>query len=75
MTFPSECPQRNILKIRDKIPGHGPQEAKCLYRPLHNGSIHIMLACGCSVPIWWLPLEEQHTILRNVRKLTGNRGV
>jgi len=69
-----ECQQQDILKIRDKIPGHGPREAVCLYRPFGDGRVDVLLECFCSVPIRWFPLKEQHAILRNVRKLTGRRG-
>ena len=54
-----ECQQQDIFKIRDKIPGHGPQKVKRRYRPIWQGSEHVFLACGCSLPIPWLPLKEQ----------------
>lgn len=62
-----ECQQRNIFKIRDKIPGHGPREVICRYQPLYNGSEHVLLACGCSIPIPWLPLTEQQAVHRSLK--------
>jgi len=54
-----DCQQQNIFKIRDKIPGHGPQKVLCRYHHLHNGIELVLLACGCSIPISWLLLKEQ----------------
>lgn len=68
-----DCQQQNILKIRDRIPGHGPQIAKCRYHPLHNGSECVLLACGCVLPVPWLPERERQAVLQNVPKLTRNR--
>ena len=64
------CQQRDILKIRDRIPGHGLQETRVRYRPLHGGSEYVLLACGCALPIPWLPRKEQQAVLQSVPKLT-----
>lgn len=65
-----QCQQQSILKIRDRIPGHGPQENRVQYHPLYNGSECVLLACGYTIPIPWLPKKEQQAVLRNVPKLT-----
>jgi len=53
-----KCQQHNILKIKDKIPGHGTQEARLLAR--YPG--RVFLACGCNLPISWLPKHERERI-------------
>lgn len=62
------CQQQDILKIKDGIPSHGPQIAKFRYRPLHSGFEYVRLACGCALPISWLPLRERQDVLQNVPK-------
>jgi len=56
-----ECQQQNILKIGNKIPGHGPQEVRYRWRPF-SFSERVLLGCGCSIPIPWLPLKEQQRL-------------
>ena len=51
-----ECQQQCIFKIRDGIPGHGPQKV------LHVHDSYAYLACGCSIPISWLLGSEQEAI-------------
>lgn len=53
-----KCQQQDILKIRDRIPGHGRQVV--LYRLQHySGSERVQLVCGCSLPMSWLPEIER----------------
>ena len=51
------CQQRDIFKIRDKIPGHGPQPVVCKF--IHNGFEYVRLKCKCSIPVSWLPRKEK----------------
>jgi hypothetical protein len=53
-----KCQQQCIFKIRDGIPGHGPQKVLGQYRSVW-GSMCVALACGCSIPIMWLPKVER----------------
>lgn len=63
-----EC-QQNIFKIRDGIPGHGPQEALLRFkRCSHSNGERILLGCGCDIPITWLTKKEQTTVLQGVRQ-------
>ncbi len=59
------CQQQNIFKIRDRISGHGPQPVLFYYRPLYSGPKHVKLACGCSLPVPWLPKKEQRLLRRD----------
>ncbi len=43
-----KCQQQCIFKIRDGVPGHGPQ--KMIYRSRRNGD-RVHLECGCSLPL------------------------
>lgn len=51
------CQQKDIFKIKDGIPGHGPQIT--LFRFLSD---RVQLACGCSLPISWLPTAERDVV-------------
>ena len=50
------CQQQNIFKIRDGIAGHGRQEVVSVCRG------RVRLACGCSLPLNWLPRIECEVI-------------
>ncbi len=62
------CQQRNIFKIRDKIPGHGPQKILCRYHHLYNGPELVLLACGCAISRSRLTLKEQNTLQNTLRE-------
>ncbi len=66
-----ECQQQNIMKIRDGIPGHGQQEVRRKHHPIFSGSIRVLLACGCSLPIPWLSGVEQQTVQHLPLKTRG----
>jgi hypothetical protein len=53
-----KCQQQCIFKIRDKIPGHGPQKVQRKFRH-HSGREYVRLACGCTLPVTWLPTSER----------------
>lgn len=54
--------QRTNEEIRDGLPGHGRQEVTCRFgRPER-----VMLACGCHLPLTWLPTLERLAVLENV---------
>ena len=53
-----KCQQQNIFKLRDGIPGHGPQEVR------HVAHGRVYLACGCSIPLTWLPRVEREAVLQ-----------
>ena len=55
------CQQQDIFKIRDGIPGHGPQEVVNVCRG------RVRLACGCSLPLTWLPRVEREAALSEDR--------
>jgi len=61
-----ECQQQDTFKIRDKIPGHGPQ--KVCRRSLGVGSERVLLECGCSLPLTWLTGAEREGVLREIPK-------
>jgi hypothetical protein len=54
------CQQKDTHKIREGIPGHGPQRVTSVYR---RDGIHAHLECGCSFPISWLPIWERNAVL------------
>jgi hypothetical protein len=51
------CQQQDIFKIRDGVPGHGPQKVTAIDRG------RVILECGCSLPISWLASWEQSAVL------------
>jgi hypothetical protein len=54
--------QRTSEEIRDGVPGHGHQEVMFRFgRPER-----VMLACGCHLPLTWLPTLERLAALENV---------
>lgn len=59
-----KCQQQNIHKIRDGIPGHGPQRVLGRYKGI--SSERVQLECGCSLPVLWLPTHEREVVLRDV---------
>lgn len=59
-----ECQQQNIFKIRDGIPGHGPQRVVARFHPTNE---RVQLECGCSLPLSWLPNLERDDVLQNVK--------
>lgn len=64
-----KCQQQNILKIRDGIPGHGPQKVLRRFKSW-NSQERVALACGCSIPIAWLPkIERDELCLKNTSKV------
>ncbi len=58
------CQQKDIFKIRDGIPGHGPQKAMFRFYSPHGE--HVKLECGCHLPVSWLKLVEQEVVLRDL---------
>ena len=57
-----KCQQQCILKIRDGVPGHGPQEVLRRYKG-QGDKDRVALACGCSLPVSWLPKTERDAVL------------
>jgi hypothetical protein len=57
-----KCQQQCIMKIRDGVPGHGPQEVLGRYKRSTSGE-RVALACGCSLPTSWLPKTERNAVL------------
>ncbi len=55
------CQQKCIFKIKDGIPGHGPQKVLRKYRH-HSGREYVQLKCGCTLPVTWLPTLEQKIV-------------
>jgi hypothetical protein len=54
------------VRCQYKHGSHGMQDAEFRYIPLHNGSEYVKLACGCSIPIPWLPCFERDAVLLEV---------
>jgi hypothetical protein len=52
-----ECQQQDIFKIRDGMPGHGPQKVTGFFVG------RVILACGCTLPVSWLASWEQSAVL------------
>ncbi len=50
------CQQKDVLKIRDGIPGHGLQEAY----GQRDGRVY--LSCLCAFPLGWLPKVERERV-------------
>ncbi len=61
-----ECQQKDIFKIRDKIPGHGPQEVRSRYLGVYGE--YVCLECGCSHRIDHLTNVEREGVLREIPK-------
>jgi hypothetical protein len=61
-----KCQQKDIFKIRDKIPGHGPQEVS--HRFLGVYGEYVYLECGCYHHISHLTNLEREGVLREVPK-------
>jgi hypothetical protein len=52
-----DCQQQDIFSIRDGVAGHGPQRVTGI-----SGG-RVILACGCTLPISWLPSWERAAVL------------
>lgn len=61
-----KCQQQCIFKIRDGVPGHGPQRVVRRLR-YHGNSERVQLECGCTLPISWLKGFEQEGVLRELQ--------
>lgn len=68
-----KCQQQNILKIRDGIPGHGPQKVGFLYQTW-DGRTYVSLNCGCFLPIAWLSTTKQREVKAGCRPVRTKPG-
>ncbi len=59
-----ECQQQDTFKIRDGIPGHGPQKVMFRFYSPHNECVK--LECGCELPILWLKFVEREGVLQEI---------
>ncbi len=60
-----DCQQQCIFKIRDGVPGHGPQKVIRRLRQ-YGSSERVQLECGCTLPVSWLKGAEQEGVLREL---------
>ena len=60
------CQQLDISKIRDGIKGHGLQAAIAVRRRRQGQQI-VSLACGCSLPVSYLPGKEKNALAEMIR--------
>lgn len=51
------CQQQDSFKIRDGVPGHGLQNVQGQTR--HGDKRWVDLACGCALPVSYLPTHER----------------
>ena len=63
------CQQKDIFKIRDKVPGHGLQEVIKVDNYIYK---KVILKCGCYVPFSYLPKKEQEMIMDKESYVTHN---
>lgn len=55
-----KCQQQDSYKIRDGIPGHGMQDVVDIDEAF--GKKYILLGCGCSLPLSYLPGRERESL-------------
>lgn len=68
------CQQQDIYKIRDGVPGHGPQIVQSLMfhdRPKPSRP-YVHLACGCFLPVSYMPRCEAD-LLREMIGAAANK--
>jgi len=60
-----DCQQHNIQFTREGVPGHGPQAVV----DFQMEPLAVIMACGCALPLDWLPRWERAAALALFNRL------